>query len=127
MSFSFSITELLEMDGGSVSKKTSLTNSGRVSIDEDIASNQTDKLVAMSLDVSACVAFYMVSDVAMTVETNATDHAGGNIISLLAGIPYIWYTGKYDSFLLTADVTKLYVTTTTAGNLKVNALYDATT
>ncbi len=127
MSFTFSVTELLEMDGGSVTKKTTLANTGRVSIDEDIASNQTDKLVAMSLDVSACVAFYMVSDVAMQVETNATDHAGGNIITLVASIPYVWYTGKYDSFLLTSDVTKLYVTTTTAGNLKVNALYDATT
>lgn len=126
MSFSFDVTELLEFDGNSIRQKNTFTNSGRFSLDEDIASSQTDKLVAMSLDVSAVVAFYALASVDMQLETNATNHAGGNIISLKANIPYVWYTNKYDAFLLTADVTALYVTTTTAGNLKVEALFDAT-
>ncbi len=128
MSFTITVTEKTAIDGESISSANAFTGSGRASVDETIALSQTDKLVAFSLDVSSVVAFYMVSDVACTVETNATDHAGGNIITLVAGIPYVWYTGKYDTFLLTSDVTKLYITTGgTAAHLQIDTVYDATT
>lgn len=126
MSYSVTVTERITIDGTQTSNSQTFTAGGRASVSEAIPANSTDLLVNFALDVSACNALYLVADVNMTVETNATDHAGGNVINLLAGIPYVFYTGKYDTFKLTADVTKLYITNTTAGTLTIEALYDAT-
>lgn len=126
MPYSFQVTERVIIDGVQLSQTQTLTAGGRASVSESIPTNQTDLLVNFALDVSACVVFWMLADVALTVETNATNHAGGNQVDLLAGIPYLWYTGKYDTFKLTSDVTKLYITSTTAGTLQIEALYDVT-
>jgi hypothetical protein len=96
--------------------------------DEVIASSQTDKVVNFALDVSACTMFLAHSTADITIETNANDATGGNTLTLEAGIPYIWYTDSEDSFLLTEDVTKLYVTNAGDGSatLNIRSLYDAT-
>lgn len=104
------------------------TNTGCVEIDETVANGQTDKLVTFSLDVSQIKAFELYSDVAVTVETNAVDHSGGNQIVLVAGLPYRWCSDDYNTFLLTVDVTKLYITNASGStaNITIRALYDPT-
>ncbi len=129
MSFSHDVRHTVSVGGETVpspSKRT-YTGSGMASVSELIAVG-TDALVNISLDVSAVTSIIIWSDRAITVETNAADHSGGNILSLTAGVPYMWCTDSYDTFKLTADVTKLYITNASGASaqLEVRAIQDAT-
>lgn len=84
------------------------------SLDESIPDSSTDLLVAFSLDVSAIKSIYILSDKAMTLETN-NGTTPDDTISLLAGVPYIWNTDSYDTNKLTTDITALYMTTGSVG------------
>ena len=70
----------------------------------------TDLPVTLSLDVSALKSVYMISTQDVTLETNATNHAGGNLIALTAGIPIVFQSDAGQSNPLTLDVTALYIT-----------------
>lgn len=96
-------------------------------IDESVADSSTDYEITLTLDVSAVKAFFLNSDQAVTFETN-DGTTPANTISLAADIPYVWYTGKYDSFLLTTDVTSIFITNASGSAATVNlwALIDAT-
>ncbi len=96
-------------------------------MDEAIAVG-VDTLIVASLDVSAVKSLFLLSDQDVSFETNATDHTGGNIIALKANIPYVWHTNAYASFLLTLDVTAIYITNASgsSANIKLRAVVDAT-
>lgn len=85
----------------------------------------TDTQVNVAIDVSAVKSFYLLSDVAATIETNSGS-SPTNTITLVAGIPYIWHSSSYDTFKLTGDVTALFVTNAAACALKMYVLYDPT-
>lgn len=93
-----------------------------VDFEEDIPA-ATDTQFVVPMDVSAVKAFYMVADVAMTVEINSSGGAGGSI-TLVAGVPYVWCTSSYDTFKFGTDWTSIYVTAASAGVLKIKALVD---
>lgn len=118
---------ITEQSAGSltISNANTLTGSGRIVVEETIAASQTNKLVAFALDVSACKAFFISADQDVLLETN-DGGAPDDTISLKSGIPYVWYTNKYDAFQLTVDVTALYFTTTPETTVKIEAVYDAT-
>jgi hypothetical protein len=124
----YNLTWALNTPASSQTVVKSLTGSGQIEIDETIANGQTDKVVAVGIDISQIVAIEMCSDVALTVETNATNHAGGNEIVLVAGLPYRWCTNDYNVKLLTADVTIMYLTNASGStaNFSLRVLYDAT-
>ena len=113
--------------GGEVTNSKTLTGDGWTELDFTVADGVTDRVVALGLDVGQIVAFEIVSDVAVTLETNAVNAAGGNTLVLVAGLPYRWCTGWYDTFKLTADVTIAYFTNASGStaNIKIRALYDA--
>ena len=94
---------------------------------EEVATAETDYQLDFDLDVSLCKSFYLVSDQDVLFETNAIDATGGNAISLLANVPYQWHITAYDSFLLTLDVTTVYVTNVSGETATISAiaLYDA--
>jgi hypothetical protein len=71
---------------------------------------------------------YMKSTTGCTVETNAADHTGGNIITLTAGVPLHFLSGAGMTNPFTHDVTKMYVTETdaAAGTLEIRLLRDVT-
>lgn len=127
MAFTAIVTEGFKVAGESFIDSNEFSEGGLQGIDEPVAADQTDWTIAFTLDVDACVAFYMVCDVEITVETN-NGGAPVDTIVLVAGVPYIWYTTNYDSFLLTTDVTALFVTTAaspaTVRNLKIRAVYN---
>lgn len=86
--------------------------------DESIGDGETDFAVAFTLDVSACKAFFMVSTQDVTIETN--DGATPiDTISLVANVPYLWIDGSYHAFLLTTDVTGLFVTNDSGATAKL--------
>lgn len=92
----------------------------------DVAlTNPSDALVAFELDYSQCKAFFLLSDVDCTVETNAANHAGGQQFDLKAGVPVAWMYGM-GTCPVTADITALYVTGTGDVNLTIRSLSDAT-
>lgn len=108
-------------------KSKTYTASGRVGfIDETAAGSSTTEIV-VALDVSAVKSFFLVSDVACTVETNSSG-APDDTITLVAGVPYLWNTDSYDTFKLATDVTSIFVTVSGSGDatLTLEAIYDAT-
>ncbi len=108
---------------------SSYTGTGVAMIDgETVATAQTDTLINIAIDVSAVKSFVFVSSAAITLETNATDHTGGNIIAIKANVPYIWNTDSYDAFLLTLDVTKFYITNASGATATIycHCVQDAT-
>lgn len=124
------ITEKVNAGGTSIEQQNTFSETDEkfTNIVSSVADSQTDQLCNCSLDVSTLKALYILSDQDLTMETNAVDATGGNTIALLAGIPYIWFTGKYEACLLTLDVTKLYLTNASGSTatFKLIALEDNT-
>lgn len=125
MSFTHIATRRISTGSETITKTMSNEAGSESNLSESIAANQTNLLVGYTLDVSAVKSFYIVSDVAMTVKTNSSG-SPANTLTLVAGQPYLWVVGDYDTFKLTTDVTALYITNTTAGTLDIRALVDAT-
>lgn len=130
MSQDMVITEVASLDGGKLNNGTggvTVTGSGLPGLDESIPDSSTDLAVTYSLDVSAVVGFFMVSDAAVTIETN-DGTTPDDTMTLTAGVPYVWYTGKPEAFAFTTDITALYVTNSSGGaaRLQIKALSDAT-
>lgn len=125
---SYTIQPTLIGASASLSPQLSFSGSSILEIDESISTGVTDDDIVLAIDVSAVKLFYIVSDAAVTVETNATDATGGNTLTLVANQPYFWHTGSYDTFKLTADVTIAYITNASGStaNLKIRVIQDAT-
>ncbi len=126
MAFTATIRENITVGGVSINRSNNYSGGSLQAIDEAIAANLTDQLIAFTLDYSAVVAFYMVCDAEITIHTNTT--VGVDTIVLVANKPYIWNTDRLDTFLIGTDVTALYVDTTnvptTVRNLKIRAVSD---
>ncbi len=71
----------------------------------------------------------MISDVAMTIETNSSS-AADNTFTLAPGSPITWITGDPTFVDSNGDdvtnITSIFVTNTTAGTLQICALVDPT-
>jgi hypothetical protein len=128
MSYSAIFTEGVTINGVLRTAQNTLTENAHVGFDESIASDASDYEIAVAIDVSAVVAFYLLATSSnMTLETNQAV-GPDNTINLIAGKPYMWYTGKYDSFQLTTDVTSVFITNTgsVAGTLQLECIQDPT-
>jgi len=123
------VTEKINIAGDSIEQQNTFTEADGSVIDVTAAipDSSTDKLVVCALDVSQIKAIYILSDQDVTLETN-DGTTPDDTIALKAGVPYIWYTNKYDALLLTVDVTALYLTNASgsAATFKLRALQDAT-
>lgn len=117
----------LTTPSGELSKPLSFSGSSATEISESVATAQTDADIVIAIDVSAVKAFFIVSSAAITVETN-DGSSPDDTLTLVAGQPYIWHTGSYDSFLLTTDVTVLYITNASGStaDIEIRVLQDAT-
>jgi hypothetical protein len=128
MSFSHIVEVGVNAGDGQIPSTNTYTGSGRISINETVADSVTDGLIVVpTIDVSAVKSFILLSDQDVLIETNSGS-AADDSISLLAGVPYVWNTDSYDAFLLTVDVTALYVTNASgaAALIRMEALVDAT-
>ena len=124
-----SLTRTSQVSGSDVSPLTysktfSLTGSSWSTVQESLSIG-TDTAVNIAIDVSTVKFFRIHSTTAATIQTN-DGTSPDNSISLLAGVAYDWHTTSYDPFLLTADVTVLYVTNAAETVLTVEVLQDAT-
>ena len=119
------------------SQNVSNTQVGVAILDgEPVATGTTNFVVAFVLDVSTVKSFYLNSDQDILLDTNVdapTEGVDGDVISLLANVPYVWaapggvVNDAYDTFLLTVDVTDFRFTNASGSTATVDcvALYDA--
>jgi len=126
MAFTDSVTYQLA-GGGSDSSRITGVGGGRHSLSENVATGETNKELGFTLDVSACVFFYLVSSQDVVFETNS----GGsptNTLTLKAGVPYFWHTNSYDTFKITADITAVFITNSSGetASIVIEAVYDPT-
>jgi hypothetical protein len=116
-------------EGSNVSllRDVSETQTGVALIDgEEVATGTTDHEINFDLDVSACKSFFLVSDQDVTFEDVAD---GSSItIALKAGVPYVWHSDSYDSFLLDTDVTSVFITNASGATATISfeAIVDTT-
>lgn len=101
-------------NAGAISKTVAISAGAEYNIDESIPASTTDQLVAFVLDVSQLKGIFMVSDYAVTVETNSGSTAA-NTFTLPANTPYMWVLGDAAmrdtaGAVVTTDITALYVT-----------------
>ena len=120
----------LNVSGGgvTVNKTVTITDSAAVQIQEAVADSSTDLEIACSIDQSVLSFLYLVSDQAVTIETNSGS-TPDDTITLSADVPVIWYTGcGYTNPFSNADVTSLFVTNASGStaNITLEALQDST-
>ena len=128
MSFTVKFTAKYQ-DGTDVVEQTKeLTADSKNRLDLQIADSTTDQEVAFTCDFSQLEGILITSDKAITIETNASDHAGGQEIAIAAGVPFLWLKSSGITCPITADVTKLFITNAsgTAANVKIAKLEDPT-
>lgn len=110
MSFSATVTEQAIVGGVVTTKQQTITSGGLYQISETVPASTTNQLIAANLDVSQAAFVYIVADYDCTLKTNSTSSPNVTM-NLKAGVPYLWYTNKYNALLFTADITAIYLTT----------------
>lgn len=127
MAYSHVFVPQITTPSGSLSPSKSYSASSNVELSETVANGQTNLQINVALDVSAVKSFYLYSSVAVTFETN-DGSSPDDTIALKAGVPYIWNTDSYDSFLLGTDVTAIFITNASgsSASIELRAIQDAT-
>lgn len=114
--------------GLSLSASNAYSGTGEANIlAESVPDSTTDQQVNVAIDVSAIQSVYILSDQALTVETN-NGTTPDDTITLVANTPYIWHTGSYFTNLLTTDVTALFLTNASGSTatFDLRCVYDST-
>ena len=125
MTISAVVTEKIVVGGESLGGAVTISGGLNVGINEAIPASQTDLEIIFALDVSAVLAFFIICDQDITIETN-NGTTPDDTISLTANVPYWWRVGSAEAFALGTDVTSIFVTNTTAATLKIQAIVDPT-
>lgn len=127
MAFSHTAIINYATSAGTLERTKAYSASGETNFSESITTATTDGPIVVAIDVSAVKSFYLVSDQAVTIETNSGSAADDTIV-LKAAIPYIWNTDSYDAFLLGTDVTVIYVTNASGATatIELRCIQDAT-
>ena len=118
----------LTAGGRTVGGQKTYSGDSRISHNLSIPTATTDQVVECAFTMAQVKALIISSDQDITVETNASDHAGGNILAIKANVPYMETTDTYQTSELTEDVTALYITNTSGAtaNINIEVIYDGT-
>ncbi len=110
--------------GGSVSLSDSVTVTGSVAAEVNVAlsASTTNQLVALGYLTANIKGVYIKSDVAVTIKVDSSG-SPEETISIAAGVPYVWYTGNPSTLLLSTDCNVgWYLTCTLAANFYARIL-----
>lgn len=115
------------LDGVTRSKTKEITNTNIVSLEDSVANGQTNKEYVLALDQSQLNGLYIWADGAITLKTNSSG-SPDDTLAVPAGIPYVWCTGMLGTLLITADVSKIFITNASGGvvNFIIKAIQDGT-
>ena len=109
----YSGTITIDWGSGGTTKSTQIIKSstGRVQCEESVADDQADfEITLPTIDVSACVAVFILSTQDVTLETNS-GAAPDNTLTLKANEPYLWWTAApFDNKLDTDITTNVFIT-----------------
>jgi hypothetical protein len=127
MSISAYVRTIIQGVGETVDMRQTLSGSGGLVVEESIPDSTTDQLVSLAFILAELLAFYMVSDKALTIETNSSS-APQETISLAAGVPFVYVPGAGLASPFGGNVTALYATNASgsAAALQIRVLVDAT-
>ena len=128
MSFTHSKQTSLTTPTGQVSATAeTFTAEKSVEIDVTVADAETDYEVDIDIDVSQVKSFLIISDKAITLETNNGTTPDDTLV-LVANKPYDWDANSYDTFKLTTDVTSFFFTNASGADadVKIRLLIDPT-
>jgi hypothetical protein len=116
-------------NGAAVSGETAISSDSEANMSRAIAANQTNLALDFQFPTGAgrIRSVYLLASVAMTIKTNSSGSPQETLV-LAAGQPVIWQYGSGATcpFAVTANITKFYVTNTTAGTLDARILYSET-
>jgi hypothetical protein len=115
----------ISVEGVRIAGARSITSGNRIQLNEDIPANQTNLQVALAFNYTKLKAYQLLSDVDMTLEFNNST-TGVPTVTLKAGVAQTWHDEMAAANIFTANVTTLYVTNTTAGNLRCDFFVDPT-
>lgn len=127
MSFSHVLAQSWSSSGREITSSKAYTGDSQISIDVSVPDSSTDMFVELSLDISEIQTIYILSDQAITLETNDGTTPGDTIV-LVANKPLTWEVDSGHDNLFTVDVAALYVTQSSgsAARLQIEALTDPT-
>lgn len=131
MAFSWTVTKGMNDGGANVITSTlTFSGSGAAEIDETFSTGN-DQAVVFSLDVSQVKAFFLLSTLAATIETNSSS-AAANTFTLVADVPFVWTNQDGPAWrdtagtAVTSDITVIYVSVAGSARVRLFALYDST-
>ncbi len=107
--------------GGSTPLSDSVTISGEIAHEGSISvpGSTTDQQEAIAFSHTNLRGIYIKSDVTVSLETNATDHSGGQIFTITAGVPFEWNYQSGISNPFSSAVTTCYFTNATEDDASV--------
>lgn len=129
MAFTHYLNRVYQTSGGSVSNIATLSGDAEDARSVALTLPATDVEVVLGIEYAGLKGLYILSTIAATINTN--DVAGGSpddTIAVAANVAYCWTHQDGSANPLSADVTKLYITTVGTGTatMEIRVLQDAT-
>ena len=112
--------------GQVVYNKTFSADASLPNLDQDVPVGSNFE-VLIAIDVSQVKAIQIACTGDVTLKTNSSS-SPSNTLQLVANVPYEYHQNSYNTFKLTQDVSKLYVTNNGSSTVRltVRGLYDPT-
>lgn len=119
------IAQTYQAAGGAVVTSVSVTADAELNVDVTLSASTSDKEIDFILDQDNAQALCLYCSAACTIKTNSSS-APDDTISLTAGVAVLCKSNAEVLALLSADITKIYVTCSAGGDLKIRSLSDIT-
>lgn len=118
-------SKTVRVTAGDVTNTQTLTADGECNRDVSLSANSTNVEVDLDLVYTRVKVLAIECASALTIKTNSTS-SPSDTLTLVGGQGLVWFYGSGFTNPLTADVTKLYLTSTAAQDVKIRVLYDST-
>lgn len=116
-----------EVGNNTISYQKSFSSDQEINTEVSVADSTTDDQVVMSVDVSAIKSAFIVSDQAVTIETN-NGTTPDDTFTLVANVPLEWNESSPLANPFSADITGLFITNASGATatVRIRILLDAT-
>lgn len=109
MAFTHQVQRNVYSNTLSISTTESLEGEVEAAISQDINASAANVEILVALDVSKLQSVVIKASQDCTVKTNSSG-APDDTLTIEANVPYVWTINSYDANLITADVSKVFVT-----------------
>ncbi|MGN6133113.1 MAG: hypothetical protein ACTHOU_01390 [Aureliella sp.] len=114
--FQASINQSVYNNSLSISSAEAPQGDVEAAINQTVAALAADVEVLVAVDVSALKAIAILASEDCTLKTNNSG-TPDDTLNLVADVPYIWTPNSYHACLLTADVSKIFITNSAASEM----------